>query len=165
MHAQHQRFRLLWVFGVIMSDQWHRRSALYPLPISICRPLEVTRQWSKSSWNIQIVLLWQGLFLWHMIVAVHLQTAHGFLTLQEERKLACSFLCQCRPVLENRCDSCNLKPVWKHPGFKREVHQWCKQPWTRTSSSLKNFSWYTISTCGFGSCIYCFKHFEDFINW
>ena len=58
----------------------------------------------------------------------HLQTAHGFLTLQEEQKLACSFLCQCRPVLENRCDSCNLKPVWKHPGFKREVHQWCKQP-------------------------------------
>ena len=30
-------------------------------------------------------------------LAVHLQTAHGFLTLQEERKLACSFLCQISP--------------------------------------------------------------------
>ena len=62
------------------------------------------------------------------------------LALQEERKLACSFLCQCHPALENRCDSCNLKPVWKHPGFKREVHQRYKQPWTRTSSSLKNLA-------------------------
>ena len=53
-----------------------------------------------------------------MIVAVHLETVHGFLTLREVLKLACSFVCQIRPALENQCDSCKFEPVWKHPDAK-----------------------------------------------
>ena len=40
----------------------------------------------EFSSNMQIVLLWQGRFLWHMIVAVHLQTARGFLTYSNNGK-------------------------------------------------------------------------------